>query len=69
MTCVLAATGAVGRKWTHLLGTALQHFLIVLAVCSAQVSSQALRWLIGQLDTILQQTDGQSPLQQWGWLS
>ena len=47
----------------YLLGAALQHFFIVLAVGPAQVGSQPLRWLIGQFDAVLQQTDRQSPLQ------
>lgn len=56
---------AIGRWGANLLGTALQHLLIVLAICPPQVGAQALRGLVGQLDTVLQQTDGQCPLQQW----
>lgn len=52
-----------------LLGAAFQHFLIVLPISSAQVGAQALRWLVGQFDAILEQTDWQGPLQQWWWLS
>ena len=49
----------------HLFGTAFQHLLIVLTIGPFQVGAQALRRLIGQLDAVLQQADGQSPLQQW----
>ena len=52
----------------HLLSTAFQHFFIVLSIRPSQVSTQALRRLIGQLDAVLQKTDGQGTLQQWGWL-
>ena len=55
----------MSRVKANLLGTALQHLLIVLAICPPQVGPQALRGLIGQLDAVLQQTDGQCPLQQW----
>ena len=53
----------------YLLGTAFQHLFIVLSICPSQVGAQALRGLIGQLDAVLQQTDGQRPLQQWRGLS
>ena len=52
-------------KLNYLLGTAFQHLLIVLTIGSAQVGTQALWRLIGQLDAVLQQTDGQRALQQW----
>ena len=47
----------------YLLGAALQHLFIVLAICPPQVGAQALRRLIGQLDAVLQETDGQGALQ------
>ena len=46
----------------HLLGAAFKHLLIVLAISPTQVGLQPLRRLVGQLDAVLQQADGQGPL-------
>jgi hypothetical protein len=56
-------------QFTHLLCTAFQNFLIELVVCTAQVWPQALRGLVGELDAVLQQANGQAVLQGWGRLS
>lgn len=77
MQCVAiaAATHRLGNRenyarsrCAYLFSTTFQHFLVVLAIRPSQVGAQALGRLIGQLDAVLQQTDGQSPLQQRRWL-
>lgn len=52
-----------------LLGAALQDLLIELTIGTPQVGLQPIRGLIRQLDGVLEQRDGQSPLQLRGWLS
>ena len=62
---LLASSGGQHEgEGTHLLGAAFKHLLIVLAISPAQVGLQPLRRLIGQLDAVLQQADGQGPLKQ-----
>ena len=61
---VASSGGQHESEWTHLLGAAFKHLLIVLAISPAQVGLQPLRRLVGQLDAVLQQADGQGPLQQ-----
>mmetsp|Transcript_10302 Transcript_10302/g.22116 ORF Transcript_10302/g.22116 Transcript_10302/m.22116 type:complete len:1096 (-) Transcript_10302:3570-6857(-) len=61
--CMEVAEGEDDGAELSLLGAALKHLLVEQVVRTAQVGLEALWWLVGELDAVLQQGDGQPLLQ------